>query len=144
VTFEGKYYKAKGAMLEPKPIQKPYPKLLFGGFGNQMLRLAGRLADIIYIPPPPPGRPYEESFLEAKRKVLEVAKKYNRVNKISFSAGEPGPDTRMKEFDLKMFEKQIETAVNLGANYFLVVMPRNNRLNENIDIFAKEIIPLFK
>ena len=34
VTFEGKHYKAKAAVLEPKPVQKPYPQLLFGGRGD--------------------------------------------------------------------------------------------------------------
>jgi len=35
VTFEGKYYRAKAAVLKPKPVQKPYPQLLFGGRGDR-------------------------------------------------------------------------------------------------------------
>jgi len=143
VTFKGKYYKAKGAVLEPKPIQKPYPKLLFGGSGNQMLKLAGRFADIAFIPPPPPNRPYEENYVKARTEVLKAAEEHNRVDKIAFAAGEPGSDTRMRDFP-KMLSKQIETAVKMGASYFLVVIPRNNQLIENIGRFAKEIIPSFR
>jgi len=42
VNFSGKYYKVEKAMVEPKPVQKPYPPLLFGGWGPSMVRLAGR------------------------------------------------------------------------------------------------------
>jgi alkanesulfonate monooxygenase SsuD/methylene tetrahydromethanopterin reductase-like flavin-dependent oxidoreductase (luciferase family) len=41
VSFAGKYYSAKNVVVEPKPIQKPHPPLLFGGWGKRMVRLAG-------------------------------------------------------------------------------------------------------
>jgi alkanesulfonate monooxygenase SsuD/methylene tetrahydromethanopterin reductase-like flavin-dependent oxidoreductase (luciferase family) len=72
VTFEGKHYRAKGAMLDPKPIQKPYPQLLFGGHGDRMLRLAGCYADICYIPQFSLDATLED-YLEDKRKVLRAA-----------------------------------------------------------------------
>src|SRR5207245_8090746 len=51
VDFNGKYYHAKGAVLEPKPVQKPHPPLLFGGTGTRMLRMAGKYGDICMISP---------------------------------------------------------------------------------------------
>jgi alkanesulfonate monooxygenase SsuD/methylene tetrahydromethanopterin reductase-like flavin-dependent oxidoreductase (luciferase family) len=42
VDYKGKHYKATGAMLEPKPVQKPYPDLWFGSGGRKMLRIAAR------------------------------------------------------------------------------------------------------
>jgi len=42
VEFQGKYYHAIGGVLEPKPIQKPHPPLLFGGLSRRMLQLAGK------------------------------------------------------------------------------------------------------
>lgn len=42
VSFRGEFYSAEGAVLEPKPIQKPYPPLWFGSFGKKMLELAAR------------------------------------------------------------------------------------------------------
>ena len=46
-TYNGKYYKVKNAYLEPKPIQKPYPKLLIGGGGVKMtLNIVARYADM--------------------------------------------------------------------------------------------------
>jgi len=49
VAFEGKYYGVKDAVLDPKPLQKLYPQLLFSGHGDRMLQLAGRYADICYF-----------------------------------------------------------------------------------------------
>ena len=51
VTFKGVFYDVKGAVLDPKPIQKPYPRLLFGSTGDRMLKLTGEYADICFIPP---------------------------------------------------------------------------------------------
>src|SRR5437899_109982 len=51
VNHQGKYYTAKDAVLDPKPLQKPHPLLLFGGAGRRMLGMAGRYADICCIPP---------------------------------------------------------------------------------------------
>jgi len=52
VNFEGNYYKVMGSVLEPKPVQKPYPPLWFGTTGAYMLKLAARYADG-WVPPVP-------------------------------------------------------------------------------------------
>ncbi len=80
VTFDGSYYNAEKAVLDPKPIQKPYPNLLFGGSGNRMLALAGRYGNIVFIPP----RGGPQAVEEGRQKVLKSAKKYNREDKIAF------------------------------------------------------------
>ncbi|MCW4041100.1 MAG: LLM class flavin-dependent oxidoreductase [Candidatus Bathyarchaeota archaeon] len=45
VDFQGEYYQAKGAVLQPKPIQKPHPPLWFGTVGEYMLKLTARYGD---------------------------------------------------------------------------------------------------
>jgi alkanesulfonate monooxygenase SsuD/methylene tetrahydromethanopterin reductase-like flavin-dependent oxidoreductase (luciferase family) len=45
VDFTGKYVKAKGAVIEPQPVHKPYPPIWFGGNKPQSLRLAGQYGD---------------------------------------------------------------------------------------------------
>ena len=46
-TFSGKYYQLKDAPFAPKAVQKPYPPLLIGGTGPQViLPLAARHANI--------------------------------------------------------------------------------------------------
>ena len=48
-SFEGKHYSIKGFEGSPPPVQKPHPRLLLGGGGRRMLRLAAREADIVHV-----------------------------------------------------------------------------------------------
>jgi probable F420-dependent oxidoreductase len=43
VTFDGEFWQLHDAAMEPKPFQKPYPPLWFGGSGPVSLRRAVRL-----------------------------------------------------------------------------------------------------
>jgi probable F420-dependent oxidoreductase len=43
VTFDGEFWQLDGVAMEPKPFQKPYPPLWFGGAGPAALRRAVRL-----------------------------------------------------------------------------------------------------
>jgi alkanesulfonate monooxygenase SsuD/methylene tetrahydromethanopterin reductase-like flavin-dependent oxidoreductase (luciferase family) len=43
VTFDGEFWQLEGAAMEPKPFQKPYPPLWFGGARPPALRRAVRL-----------------------------------------------------------------------------------------------------
>jgi probable F420-dependent oxidoreductase len=43
VTFDGEFWQLRDAAMEPKPFQKPYPPLWFGGSGPVALRRAVRL-----------------------------------------------------------------------------------------------------
>jgi probable F420-dependent oxidoreductase len=45
VTFEGRFWRLDGAAMEPKPFQKPYPPLWFGGNHPDALRRAVRHGD---------------------------------------------------------------------------------------------------
>ncbi len=45
-SFEGKYYKLKDAICNPKPIQKPHPIIMIGGSGEKyLLKVAAKHAD---------------------------------------------------------------------------------------------------
>jgi probable F420-dependent oxidoreductase len=45
VDFDGRFWQTTGAAMEPKPYQKPYPPIWFGGSHPDALRRAVRLAD---------------------------------------------------------------------------------------------------
>jgi probable F420-dependent oxidoreductase len=45
VTFDGEFWQLKDAAMEPKPFQKPYPRLWFGAAREPALRRAVRLGD---------------------------------------------------------------------------------------------------
>jgi alkanesulfonate monooxygenase SsuD/methylene tetrahydromethanopterin reductase-like flavin-dependent oxidoreductase (luciferase family) len=45
VTFDGEFFRLSGAAMEPKPFQKPYPRLWFGGSAEAAVRRGVRLCD---------------------------------------------------------------------------------------------------
>ena len=45
VTFDGEFWQLENAAMEPKPFQKPFPPIWFGGSGPAALRRAVRLGD---------------------------------------------------------------------------------------------------
>jgi alkanesulfonate monooxygenase SsuD/methylene tetrahydromethanopterin reductase-like flavin-dependent oxidoreductase (luciferase family) len=48
--FDGPSIRLRGAVCEPKPVQKPYPPVLIGGLGDRMLRVVAEHADIWNYP----------------------------------------------------------------------------------------------
>jgi Luciferase-like monooxygenase len=119
VEFKGVHYHAKGAVLDPKPVQKPHPPLLFGGAGPRMLRLAGRYADICYIPPW-----NKMSFEESKKIVLREARHYGREEKISFAlAYTPlGPG---QQYNREQYRKEVDNADKSRFDYFITAWDTN-------------------
>lgn len=45
-NFEGRYYRFKDAISNPKPIQRPYPPIWIGASGATTIRLVARHADV--------------------------------------------------------------------------------------------------
>ena len=136
VDFDGEFYTAKGAVLEPKPVQKPYPKLLFGSRGNRMLELSGTYGDIIYLPPFGGYDP-----VEARKTIMKAAESANRVDKIGFMSGSM---MGQQITDTTEFMKIVESAKDAGDEYYMISLPRDETGLETIRKFAKEVMPSFK
>jgi alkanesulfonate monooxygenase SsuD/methylene tetrahydromethanopterin reductase-like flavin-dependent oxidoreductase (luciferase family) len=135
VNFEGKYYRVKGAVLLPKPIQKPHPPLLFGGKGIKMLKLAGKYADICFISEENPKK-----FLVAKNKVVKAANEHKRSSPPSFACA-IGVRTLEQKDD---FVLKIEKAIDLGVSYVVTGVEREQDYLKFIKFLAKEIMPSFR
>jgi alkanesulfonate monooxygenase SsuD/methylene tetrahydromethanopterin reductase-like flavin-dependent oxidoreductase (luciferase family) len=137
VTHRGTYYRTQGAVLEPKPVQKPYPQLLFGGSGNRMLELAGKYANICYIPPFSSAPDFYE---KGKARVLQAAEAANRKDKIEFMTGSM---EFQEPFSIQRSLERIEAAIKIGASYFLISFPQTKHLHQVMTEFAKKVIPSY-
>lgn len=132
VTHHGKYYDVESAVLLPKPIQNPHPRLLFGSQGKRMLRLTGRYGDILYVPP----------WIQDKVK--------ETVAVVKAAADEEGrsPPSLMlgmmdsRDYHASEYAKRIDTAEGEGAEYFTVAFPRDDQ--SAMSRFSKEVMPSYR
>jgi len=135
VDFKGKYYTVKGAVLLPKPVQKPHPPLLFGGTGLRMLRLAGRHADICFI-----SEEKSERFLIAKKEVERAAREQNRVSVPDFACA-----VGIKSLEqIGGLHLKIERTLDLGASYVVTGIEAEHDYLKFIELLAKDVIPSFR
>jgi alkanesulfonate monooxygenase SsuD/methylene tetrahydromethanopterin reductase-like flavin-dependent oxidoreductase (luciferase family) len=51
--FSGPTLELRGAICEPKPVQRPHPPIMVGAYGPRMLRVVAEHADIWNYPGPP-------------------------------------------------------------------------------------------
>jgi alkanesulfonate monooxygenase SsuD/methylene tetrahydromethanopterin reductase-like flavin-dependent oxidoreductase (luciferase family) len=155
ISFNGKYYSADNAVLDPKPIQKPHPPLMIGGLGNRMLRLAGRYADICLIPPW-----IDKEFDDAKAIVLEEARRHSREKKISFAAiptiafqqmqrtiissssESSHSSSSSSKYDSESYSRGVEQTLEHGCKYTIVPFPFESFI-ESMSDFARQIMPSF-
>ena len=117
VTHKSKHYEIEGAVLEPKPVQKPYPRLLFGSSGRRMLRLTGRYGDICFIPP---WMSHDRERI--KETVLSAAEDAGRANDIEFMVGDMGAWS----YSSDAYLRGIEAAEEFGASIYAVAFPRDD------------------
>ena len=135
VDFEGKHYRARGAVLLPKPIQKPHPPLLFGGRGPRMLKLSGKYADICFIAEEDPKK-----FLTAKNEVVRASATRGRPSAPSFSCF-----VGIKALDRKSeYGSRIQQAVDLGVSYVVTGVEKEQDYLEFLRYLATDIMPSFR
>ncbi|OLC81076.1 MAG: hypothetical protein AUJ08_07830 [Thaumarchaeota archaeon 13_1_40CM_3_50_5] len=137
IEFQGKYYHSKGGILEPKPIQKPHPPLLFGGTGPRMLKLAGEYGDIIFLPPE-----IKPSFNQAKDIVLKAAKETKRTTRFSFAATSPSNigGASDSKYDRRKHREAVLEAEKNGCEYFVLSFPEDG-LFKSMSDFARDMMP---
>lgn len=174
VTFDGKYYKVKDAVSNPKPIQKPHPPIWIGGGGeNHTLKTVAKYADRWNLG----GVSYEEYKRKMgilKRHCSEVGRNFESITKTlkpweGFVAGDrdevlqmaerlkPAGQTR-EQFIEEMREKSLigtpdeiisalEKYIELGVTYFIVQFDLTNDREPDFrsyELLAKQVLPKFR
>jgi len=144
VTFNGKYYKLRDAVLSPKPKQKPKPPLWSGGIGPRMLKVTAKYFDAWLPHRGEAGYPTPEKYKEAVAFIKEHLKKYGRdPNKFTFAL--LGRISEKANDDIDILEKYSQA----GCQYYVVEVPLTFPLSGGeyymkvIEKFAKEVMPSF-
>lgn len=118
VDFEGKFVKARGAVIEPSPVQKPHPPIWFGGHQSQSLRMAGQYGDG-WMPIGPrwfnDTYPKPSEYSEMKQKILSELKErsYPDSEFIFTSLINNTEDPKVVRHDVDEF-------IEAGMNYFIL------------------------
>ena len=162
-TFTGKYYQIKNAYCNPKPIQRPSPPILVGGYGEKRtLEIVARCADACNLFGSPEtvkiklnvlkehckkvGRDYD-SILKTKLgsviidKNEEAAKE--RVSRIFKGMSEQQISEYVIYGTADSVVKQIEMLEEVGIQYFIVNLEFSRELEE-LESFAKNVIEKMK
>ncbi|MBI4258873.1 MAG: LLM class flavin-dependent oxidoreductase [Thaumarchaeota archaeon] len=133
VDFEGRFYSAKGAVVEPKPVQKPHPPLWFGTRGEHMMRMLAEYGDG-WIPIKVSARDYGRR----RERIEEWARRYNRRGRLEYVC-----DANAST-DVNKITREIERYGKAGCDYYSPAFeyPRGE-LVKRVRWFAKNIASSF-
>jgi probable F420-dependent oxidoreductase len=82
VDFDGEYYRSHGAVIGPKPLQRPHPPLWIGGRLPNMLKITAELGSG-WIP----WNVTVDFYAEALSRIREQAEPLGRADDIVYGAG---------------------------------------------------------
>ena len=82
VTFDGEFWQLKGAAMEPKPHQKPHPRLWFGGSAEAAVRRGARLCDGFFGAGSSPTAAFASQVATARAAAADVGRR------VGFGPGE--------------------------------------------------------
>jgi F420-dependent oxidoreductase-like protein len=167
-TFEGTYYQMRGAINEPKGVQKPHPPLWVGGSGEQVtLRLVAKYGDACNISTGVDPEGYRRKYEILREHCDKVGRDYSEVLRtahIFVTLLEKGQDPEkatdrirtirkrtMEEYRKQVFVGTSQEAVDYlgqmaeaGTEYAIIYFYNDYTRLDTLQQFAKEVLPAVK
>ena len=161
-TFEGKYYQIENALCNPKPIQKPHPKILIGGTGEKrLLRTVAKYGDACNLFGSPEtvkkklavlrehcksvGQDYD-SILKTKLTQAYIDSDAAAVQERVSQMEKMMPPGMMREVMIygtpEQIQKQVEEFREAGIQYLIMSFTPGAEL-QGIELFGKKVLPQF-
>ncbi len=161
-TFEGRYYQVKGAINQPKPVQKPHPPILVGGGGEKVtLKLVAQYADACNIGGWDPAV-YRHKFAVIDQHCARLGRDPRTIQRTSEVFLYLTDDARAAEAEIAglpaALQDELRTRylvaspaeavthlralVDAGVEYFVVYLWHAAQL-EPVRRFAAEVLPAF-
>ena len=161
--FEGNYYHVRGAINQPKGVQKPHIPMLIGGSGEKVtLKLVAQYGDacnIGYLEPEATARKFEimrkhcedvgRNYNDIHRTIMlncSIAEgdeqAYQRAQAANFARNVGGPEylrTRSLVGTPEAIRKRLNEYEQIGAQEVILFFPAEERL-ESLRLFAKDVM----
>jgi probable F420-dependent oxidoreductase len=99
VTFDGEFWQLRDAAMEPKPFQKPFPPLWFGGNGRVALRRAVRLGNGFFGAGSTPTADFAAQVGIVREALAEAGRTqqdFSIAKRVYIGVGEDGPAARRR------------------------------------------------
>jgi alkanesulfonate monooxygenase SsuD/methylene tetrahydromethanopterin reductase-like flavin-dependent oxidoreductase (luciferase family) len=137
-NYEGKYYQIDGAIMSPRPIQKPRPPITIAAHTSHSLRIAAEYADVWVS--------FGDDFGAPVDNVVKKTEK--RIKKLERYCDEIGRDTGTLGRSLLIFGEEANTAFT-SENNFTDIVERYASLGLTelvlfYPFFAPDQIPTFE
>lgn len=167
-TFKGDYYTIENAVCEPKPQQKPHPKIIVGGGSDVLLRVVAEHADAWNLAWTKTPDQYREKLevladhcSDVGRDVDEIEKTVGIYaflgedeeairDKIASRLGDRGSDLTVDQYLQRVEGALIGTPeeaveylndyMDLGVHYFVLLFPDIREMTP-LAYFADEVMP---
>ena len=163
-TYKGKYYAVEEAFNNPRPVQKPYPRIWIGGIGKKLLRVVAEVADgCNFWGLNPTEFKRRSSILEEHcrsigRSPREIEKSWG--GEILIGDNKEEIERKIRSFKPKELTidqyiassivgspdqciKQINRYVKAGSTYFMLYFPDATK-NRCLQLFSEHVIAEFK
>jgi alkanesulfonate monooxygenase SsuD/methylene tetrahydromethanopterin reductase-like flavin-dependent oxidoreductase (luciferase family) len=159
--YQGKHYKLKEAICEPKPTQKPHPPIIVGGSGERFtLKATAKYANRFDWGHLPSIQEYREKLKILQKHCTNVGRDFNEIEKSCWPAGQILIAESQKELEGKIAKikpkemtvedfgrttlatnpeecfRLLEDYIDLGVTYFMLFfadLPKSDSLS----LFAK-------
>lgn len=169
-SFEGKYYRIKDAVNNPKPVQKPHPPIWIGGGGEQLtLRVVAELADgCNFISLSPEEYMHKLEILRTHcakvgRDVRSIRKSWQ--GRVLMARNQAELNEKTKKFVIsprgasgisssevahniigtpEQCVEKINQYVDVGVSCFMLVFPEATRDLKCLELFSEKVMSHFK
>ncbi|MCS4537604.1 MAG: LLM class F420-dependent oxidoreductase [Thaumarchaeota archaeon] len=115
-TFEGKYYRIKNAICNPKPIQKPHPMIMVGGDGEKVtLKIVAQYANACNVFGGADLERVSTKLSALKQHCKDVGRDYNSIFKTGLARVIIGKNESSVKEKIKKWVPQKPTAGATGV-----------------------------
>ena len=152
-TYKGRYYDIKGAVMNPRPVQKPRPPITVAALGPTMIKHAARYADTwnTYTF----SNTFEEQLDDIRKRAQLVDKCCSDIGRapsslrhsyLMYPAGARTKRGGMIDYydSEKVFVDMVKKLTNVGFTEFLLYYPFSAEQLPMFEKIAREVIPELK